>query len=69
MVVAPEHGEFAGSLSAVKRLYARLRGEKPVETKDVVMIVVFSVVASTLAGLIPAWRAAKLKPVEALRSE
>ncbi len=39
------------------------------ETRDVVMIVVFSVVASTLAGLIPAWRAARLKPVEALRSE
>jgi lipoprotein-releasing system permease protein len=39
------------------------------ETKDVVLIIVFSVVASTLAGLIPAWRAAKLKPVEALRSE
>ena len=39
------------------------------ETKDVVIIIVFSVVASTLAGLIPAWRAARLKPVEALRSE
>jgi len=39
------------------------------ESKDVILIVVFSVVASTLAGLIPAWRAAKLKPVEALRSE
>ena len=39
------------------------------ETKDVVFIIVFSVIASTLAGLIPAWRAAKLKPVEALRSE
>jgi lipoprotein-releasing system permease protein len=36
---------------------------------DVVTIVVFSVLASTIAGLIPAWRAAKLKPVEALRSE
>ncbi len=39
------------------------------ESKDVIMIIVFSVVASTLAGLIPAWRAARLKPVEALRSE
>jgi lipoprotein-releasing system permease protein len=37
--------------------------------RDVVFIVVFSILASTLAGLIPAWRAARLKPVEALRSE
>jgi lipoprotein-releasing system permease protein len=37
--------------------------------RDVAMIIVFSILASTIAGLIPAWRAAKLKPVEALRSE
>ena len=36
---------------------------------DVVLIVVCAVVISTLAGLLPAWRAARLKPVEALRSE
>ena len=39
------------------------------ESKDIIIIIVFSILASTLAGLIPAWRAAKLKPVEALRSE
>ncbi|MSU69234.1 MAG: ABC transporter permease [Opitutaceae bacterium] len=32
-------------------------------------IVVCSIVISTLAGMLPAWRAARLKPVEALRSE
>lgn len=36
---------------------------------DVAIIIIFSILASTIAGLIPAWRAAKLKPVEALRSE
>ncbi len=39
------------------------------ETRDLVAIIVGSIVCSTLAGLIPAWRAARLKPVEALRSE
>jgi lipoprotein-releasing system permease protein len=35
----------------------------------VALIVVMTVVISTLAGLLPAWKAARLKPVEALRSE
>ena len=36
---------------------------------DFIIITLFSVIVSTLAGLIPAWRAARLQPAEALRSE
>jgi lipoprotein-releasing system permease protein len=36
---------------------------------DLTIIIVGSIISSTLAGLLPALRAAKLKPVEALRSE
>lgn len=36
---------------------------------DIVLIVISSIAISMLAGLLPAWRAARLKPVEALRSE
>ncbi len=36
---------------------------------DLIVTVVAAIVISTLAGLLPAWRAARMKPVEALRSE
>ncbi len=36
---------------------------------EIELIVVLTVVISTLAGLVPAWQAARLKPVEALRHE
>ncbi|HXQ22293.1 MAG TPA: hypothetical protein VN812_11515, partial [Candidatus Acidoferrales bacterium] len=35
-----EHHEFTGSLSAIKRLYARLRGTKAVEATDIAIPVV-----------------------------
>ena len=35
----------------------------------ITLIIVLTIVIATLAGLLPAWRAARLKPVEALRSE
>ena len=45
--------------------------ELPAHTSPatVALIAVLTIVISTLAGLLPAWRAARLKPVEALRSE
>ena len=36
---------------------------------DLTLIIVGTISISALAGLLPAWRAAKLKPVEALRAE
>jgi len=36
---------------------------------DFIIVISFSIVISTLAGLIPAWRAARLQPAEALRNE
>lgn len=36
---------------------------------DLILTIVAAITISTLAGLIPAWYAARLKPVEALRSE
>jgi lipoprotein-releasing system permease protein len=40
-----------------------------VASGDITRIIVLTIIISTLAGLLPAWRAARLKPVEALRSE
>lgn len=38
-------------------------------TSDFIIVTCFAVVISTLAGLLPAFRAARLKPADALRSE
>jgi lipoprotein-releasing system permease protein len=38
-------------------------------TRDVVLICVSSFIICILGGVLPAWRAGRLKPVEALRYE
>lgn len=37
--------------------------------QDFIIVIVATLVLSTLAGLIPAWRAARMKPAEALRAD
>lgn len=52
-----------------EKFYQFTRLPAHTDTTELVAIIVFTLVASTLGGLIPAWRAARLRPVEALRSE
>ncbi len=58
-----------GRVETLRQFYQFTKLPAHTFTSDLVMTVVASIVISTLAGLIPAWRAARLKPVEALRSE
>jgi lipoprotein-releasing system permease protein len=60
---------LTGSKEALERFYQFSQLPAHLDGKDLALIVCSSLVVSTLAGLLPAWRAAKLKPVEALRSE
>jgi lipoprotein-releasing system permease protein len=60
--------QLTGSEEVLTRFYQFSR--LPAYTapgRSSVMIIVCTIVISTLAGLLPAWRAARLKPVEALR--
>jgi len=61
--------QLTGSEEVLTRFYQFSRLPAHTAPNDVVMIVVCAIVISTLAGLLPAWRAARLKPVEALRNE
>jgi lipoprotein-releasing system permease protein len=60
---------LTGSQEALERFYQFSQLPAYLSGTDLALIVASSLIVSTLAGLLPAWRAAKLKPVEALRSE
>ncbi|HTJ79686.1 MAG TPA: ABC transporter permease [Rariglobus sp.] len=61
--------KLTGSQEALERFYQFSNVPAFLQTGDLVMITTSTIVISTLAGIIPAWRAARLKPVEALRNE
>lgn len=61
--------ELTGSQEVLVRFYQFSQLPSHTSGSDIQLIVICSVAISTLAGLLPAWRAARLKPVEALRSE
>jgi len=57
------------SEAALLRFYQFANLPLSYSAHDFALVVTSSVVIATLAGLLPAWRAARLKPAEALRSE
>jgi lipoprotein-releasing system permease protein len=61
--------KLTGSQEALERFYQFSNVPAHIESSDLVLIIVGTIVISTLAGIFPAWRASKLKPVEALRNE
>ncbi len=61
--------EMTQSQAVLTRFYQFSQLPSHPEPAYINAIVICSIVISTLAGMLPAWRAARLKPVEALRSE
>jgi len=61
--------KLTGSQEALVRFYQFSNVPAYLQPSDLFLIVASTIVISTLAGIIPAWRAARLKPVEALRNE
>ncbi len=61
--------QFTGSEEVLTRFYQFSQLPAHTEGRDIVIIVISSLVLSTLAGVVPALLAARMKPVEALRSE
>jgi lipoprotein-releasing system permease protein len=60
---------FTGGQQLLAQFYQFQELPAHLEMRDLIVIIVSALVLSTLAGIIPAVMAARLKPVEALRSE
>ncbi|MCC5022554.1 MAG: ABC transporter permease [Candidatus Synoicihabitans palmerolidicus] len=60
---------LTGSEEALLRFYEFSNLPAYLSNQDLTLIVSAAVIISTLAGVLPAWRAAGLQPVEALRNE
>ena len=60
---------LTGGQELLARFYQFSELHEHLENRDLLLIVVAALMLSTLAGIIPAVMAARLKPVEALRSE
>ena len=60
---------FTGSQEVLARFYQFSSMPRHTEPSDLIIIIVAAIVLSTLAGFVPALIAARLKPVDALRSE
>lgn len=61
--------QLTSSAEALERFYQFSNLPAHLSRGDLAMIITSTIVISTLAGMIPAWRAARLRPVEALRAE
>lgn len=60
---------LAGSIWAARQIQAMLYGTEPLDAEAFVGVSVMLALVATIACLVPAWRASRLDPMQALRTE